>query len=325
MAIACALSYAAPPELVRPPTALLALEDAASGQGGQQGNPGEVGSYRLAQCSVHISGALLLESKDGELFDQHLRVLRGGAAGATQQGILGDVLAGLRAFSQPAASAVAGTTVEATQDAAAEALMQQQLLDDDMGHDGYCDDGDDFAAAATDMHAMDAGDAAGAATVGLAAAGGADLDIAEQQQQQQQQHEQLQQIEEDGSLDWLSQPAADDMQQAATAEASAADEPAGRVRQQRTRGKQATNNAVGDRDYYDPYVPLDPAEPGPLPIKPLQVCCNAGLQLPCHQPLLSSGFSATSIREFISQLRYVNPWLHAIARQVETIGECGVC
>lgn len=45
------MSVTGPPEVLRPPTALLALEDAAAGQG-----EGDAGSYRLTQCCVHASG-----------------------------------------------------------------------------------------------------------------------------------------------------------------------------------------------------------------------------------------------------------------------------
>lgn len=37
---------------------------------------GDAGVYRLAQCFVHTSGALLLELQDGDLYDRHLRSLR---------------------------------------------------------------------------------------------------------------------------------------------------------------------------------------------------------------------------------------------------------
>ena len=56
----------------RPPAAMLALEDQSGGQG-----DGDSGFYRLSQCFVHCSGALLLDNKDGECYDQAL-VLRPG-------------------------------------------------------------------------------------------------------------------------------------------------------------------------------------------------------------------------------------------------------
>lgn len=314
---------AAPPELVRPPTALLALEDAASGQGGQQGNPGEVGSYRLAQCSVHISGALLLESKDGELFDAHLRMLRRGAAAAGSQAVMGDILAGLKAFSQPAAVGTAGVSGF---DGAAGGPAADGQYDGDTGHDGFYDDGDDYGAAAGE-HDVAAADSVAAGqpdqTQAAVARDDLDHDMADAQ------HEPGEQLQHEGEAapDWLSQPAADlDGAQgpeatadtaagapgtgaaavaahdpAATAEAG----PAGRVRQQRSRAKQAAaNNAAGEGSYYDPYEPLDPSEPGNLPIKPLQVGLLAGLtlltltlQLVClwsHQRLLH--LSASNLR-----------------------------
>ncbi|KAG2490519.1 hypothetical protein HYH03_011140 [Edaphochlamys debaryana] len=60
----------------RPPAALLALEDhgqgatasAAAGKG-----DGDSGVYRLQQCVVHCSGALLLDARDGDLYDHELR------------------------------------------------------------------------------------------------------------------------------------------------------------------------------------------------------------------------------------------------------------
>lgn len=61
------------PEVHRPPAALLALEDHRSGQG-----DGESGTYRLAVCSVHVSGALMLEAKDLVLYDEQLQLLHVG-------------------------------------------------------------------------------------------------------------------------------------------------------------------------------------------------------------------------------------------------------
>ncbi|KAK9810243.1 hypothetical protein WJX72_007164 [[Myrmecia] bisecta] len=69
-------SHAAPP--ARPPAALLALEDS----GGCQGD-GDAGNYRIANCSVHLSGALLLESRDGDFLDEFLQ-RSGSTAGPSQ-------------------------------------------------------------------------------------------------------------------------------------------------------------------------------------------------------------------------------------------------
>lgn len=69
---------AAAPAYVRPPAALLALEDQGNGTG-----DGDAGFYRLAQCFVHMSGALLLDANDGDLYDQVLNNTH--PAVATQQ------------------------------------------------------------------------------------------------------------------------------------------------------------------------------------------------------------------------------------------------
>ncbi|KAJ9506411.1 hypothetical protein QJQ45_004924 [Haematococcus lacustris] len=52
----------------RPPAALLALEDQSNGAGDS-----DTGFFHLAQCHVHVSGALLLDAADGHLYDQQLR------------------------------------------------------------------------------------------------------------------------------------------------------------------------------------------------------------------------------------------------------------
>ncbi|PNH05578.1 Condensin-2 complex subunit H2 [Tetrabaena socialis] len=62
---------------VRPPAALLALEDhgqgAASSTSGK--SDGDSGVFRLQQCVVHCSGALLLDTRDGDMYDQELRFI----------------------------------------------------------------------------------------------------------------------------------------------------------------------------------------------------------------------------------------------------------
>ncbi|GLI63606.1 hypothetical protein VaNZ11_006616, partial [Volvox africanus] len=62
---------------IRAPSALMALED--HGQGGTSGGggkgDGDVGVYRLQQCIVHCSGALLLDPRDGDLYDHQLRFI----------------------------------------------------------------------------------------------------------------------------------------------------------------------------------------------------------------------------------------------------------
>ncbi|DBA99076.1 hypothetical protein WJX77_009045 [Trebouxia sp. C0004] len=61
-------STTAIPAAVRPPAALLALESTSSATGGD----GDAGNYRIASCSMHHSGALLLEARDGEFLDEQL-------------------------------------------------------------------------------------------------------------------------------------------------------------------------------------------------------------------------------------------------------------
>jgi hypothetical protein len=283
------LLLAAPPELLRPPTALLALEDAASGQGGpgsaQAGARGEVGSYRLAQCAVHVSGALLLEARDGQLFDAWLRPVRAGSARAAAGGhggmyaysqaglaldgasILGSGLGGLAVGSQCTQQQLGSAAADgAAADAAADAsMLGADEYDAAAEHEGYGGDDDD-------LNAFN-GDAAA-----TSAAAPSDEEMLDAQQQQQL---------DEGAPDWLTQPG----EQAAEANAEGpsadaepaaegggaagdADGAAARVRQQRgRRGRQAAgvDGAAGDGGYYDPYTPLDPAEPGNLPIKPLQV------------------------------------------------------
>ncbi|GIL65395.1 hypothetical protein Vafri_19150 [Volvox africanus] len=62
---------------IRAPSALMALED--HGQGGASGGggkgDGDAGVYRLQQCIVHCSGALLLDPRDGDLYDHQLRFM----------------------------------------------------------------------------------------------------------------------------------------------------------------------------------------------------------------------------------------------------------
>ncbi|KAA6428176.1 MAG: condensin-2 complex subunit H2 [Trebouxia sp. A1-2] len=61
-------STTAIPAAVRPPAVLLALESTSSATGGD----GDAGNYRIASCSMHHSGALLLEARDGEFLDEQL-------------------------------------------------------------------------------------------------------------------------------------------------------------------------------------------------------------------------------------------------------------
>lgn len=58
--------------VMRPPAALIALDDHVKGSTGGTGD-GDAGVYRLQQCFVHRSGALLLDPRDGDLYDLQLR------------------------------------------------------------------------------------------------------------------------------------------------------------------------------------------------------------------------------------------------------------
>ncbi|KXZ49628.1 hypothetical protein GPECTOR_20g485 [Gonium pectorale] len=62
---------------VRPPAALLALEDQSQGAAASTSGKGDgdSGVYRLQQCVVHCSGALLLDARDGDLYDHLLRYI----------------------------------------------------------------------------------------------------------------------------------------------------------------------------------------------------------------------------------------------------------
>lgn len=142
-----------PRELLRPPTALLALEDAAAGQGET-----DAGSYRLAQCAVHESGALLLELRDGEAYDRQLR------SRARQPGLLTAAAAALAA-----AAAAAGGDAAGAGGAGGEEWYDDDGGGDDWagGDDGASDGGgidmDDGLAAPPGAGAEDAAAAAAAA------------------------------------------------------------------------------------------------------------------------------------------------------------------
>ncbi|KAF8057098.1 rpsL [Scenedesmus sp. PABB004] len=244
----------APPELLRPPTALLALEDAACGQGGQAAGQGETGSYRLAQCAVHASGALLLEARDGELYDAHLRMWARGAARGEPAGLPGlcgalGGLAGLRS----GLPGVAGATGALAAGAGEAGQQLEGGASDDPGHEGFGDDGDELPPPGElDDDMPDAALPEAAPAASPAPPGALDDD--------------------EGPPDWLSHPTAAPEPGAdcdAGAEADGAEHaPGGRVRQ-RGRGRDCV--AGGGTGFYDPYAPLDPAAPGSLPVKPLQV------------------------------------------------------
>jgi hypothetical protein len=65
------------------PAALLALED----QGHSVGD-GDATSYRLTQCFVHGSGALLLDAVDGDLYDAHLSCTVAVQRGPPNKGVM---------------------------------------------------------------------------------------------------------------------------------------------------------------------------------------------------------------------------------------------
>ncbi|GAX84106.1 hypothetical protein CEUSTIGMA_g11529.t1 [Chlamydomonas eustigma] len=67
-------AISAAPVYRRAPAILLALED---GCGYGSGGDGDSGLYRLSHCHVHISGALLLDPRDGEQYDHLLRNVGG--------------------------------------------------------------------------------------------------------------------------------------------------------------------------------------------------------------------------------------------------------
>ncbi|CAL5219116.1 g890 [Coccomyxa viridis] len=69
----------------RAPTVLLALEDT-----GQTHGDGSASTYRIAACSVHKSGALLLEDREGQFWDEKLVRLRSAEQPLQQQCTLDD-------------------------------------------------------------------------------------------------------------------------------------------------------------------------------------------------------------------------------------------
>ncbi|KAG2437466.1 hypothetical protein HXX76_006116 [Chlamydomonas incerta] len=178
---------------VRPPAALLALEDhaptATSGAGGGGGGgggggrgDGDSGVYRLQQCVVHVSGALMLDPRDADMYDIQLRFI-GPQARRDREGLeellaaqqqeaaalLGAAAAaGLHPGQQQTAAADGGGAVAAPAQAAdtAEAAAAAAA-------EGGADD--PMAAAAADGAAAGEADAGGAAPM-QGAAGGFDYD-----------------------------------------------------------------------------------------------------------------------------------------------------
>ncbi|KAI8476661.1 MAG: hypothetical protein J3K34DRAFT_516252 [Monoraphidium minutum] len=217
------------PELLRPPTALLALEDAAAGQGET-----DAGSYRLAQCSVHESGALLLELRDGEAYDRQLRS-RGWQPGGMAA-----------AVAAAAAAAAAGGAAPAGEFGGFGA--GEEGYDDDGGGDdwGGCDDGGSDDGGAIDLDdGLVAAFAGGQGALGEAGAAGEGA------------------AGEDQFDDGLG---AEQGAGAAAEEGAAA-----ALRQRRAGAEGAGGRVVAAKEVFDPYRPLDPNDKGALLIKPLQV------------------------------------------------------
>lgn len=278
----------APPALIRPPTALLALEEAACGQGGQQGAHSEASNCRLAQCSVHVSGALLLESRDGELYDAQLRTAsqhRGTARHTADLSALGRVGVGGQCGTAPAhADAVADVTAACTGQPLCGAVVEDLDPDDlnaDSGHEGYCDDddrGDDLKnpeisacpECPLDPDMRDAS-AATATLVEQAVDGDSPMEGAGQERQHDaEQPPWFAEPQPPATAELLNAHAAIGGEGAKGDSCDAGADAAARQAQQRcTRQGKAAGPAAAE--YYDPYLPLDPADPGTLPIKPLQV------------------------------------------------------
>lgn len=258
-------SIFAPPavkEVVRPPPEVLALEDAATGEG-----DGDAGCYRVAQWTVHASGALLLEGGDGAAYDQQLRLRRGAGRHAGPSGAPG---------AGPSAAAAAAGGRGGDEAADAGWLMSQELVpvgaggaggeDAEMweGGGGDYDDGgyDDDGGIDLDDGLPALAGAGGA----LAAAGGAEAEplsvpdwmAAAADAAGTADHQQLQQGE-------AGVPGTEQQQQGEDAAPQTA-----------TRGRRAARQRAraGERPaaaYYDPWEPLDPSDAGSLPVRPLQV------------------------------------------------------
>ena len=276
---------------MRPPTALLALEDAAAGQG-----EGEAGSYRLAQCAVHSSGVLLLEMKDGELYDALLRrkgynrtagLLSKGTAAAA--GALGAAVGGVaEGGNWLDGDAGLGLGVE-------DAYGDGYADDDGGGCDDYCGaDGDDGGGIDLDDGLLPAGGGVGVEEeagpppdwlrlggeggegpepMDAELPGGAEGDAAAPAAA----------AAEEIGVEGVGLVAAGEELGDAGAEAVAAeggDEGEGAGGRGRRgagqRGRKGEQVANMDQGYYDPYQPLDPSDKGNLPIKPLQVITKQG-------------------------------------------------
>ncbi|GBF92762.1 condensin-2 complex subunit H2 [Raphidocelis subcapitata] len=227
-----------PAELLRPPTTLLALEDAAAGQGET-----DAGSYRLAQCAVHESGALLLEMRDGAAYDRQLRART--RAAATASGTAASAAA-------PAAPAVGGGPAGAEADAGAAAGLAAAAPAE--AFDDFDDDGGGAWDCGSDGDGIDMDDGL-APPLGPVAADDAAFE---------------------GGGAFLPDDAfapVEDNPAAADAELAAGQEPGVGVAVRQRRGGAAGGGVVrrGGAEPFDPYRPLDPNDKGGLLVKPLQV------------------------------------------------------
>ncbi|GLC65675.1 hypothetical protein PLESTF_000327800 [Pleodorina starrii] len=166
---------------VRPPAALLALEDhGPGGAGGTSGGKGDgdSGVYRLQQCIVHCSGALMLDPRDADMYDIQLRFI--GPQPRQDKGLDQLIDAhrmeiATQPFPQPATQAHAPGPVgqQPTQDNGAAPMDQdpgqpQDFDDDDGGGGGYGGGGDwpsddEGAPAGTEPKAAEGAASAGAA------------------------------------------------------------------------------------------------------------------------------------------------------------------
>lgn len=244
------------PELLRPPTALLALEDAAAGQG-----ECDAGCYRLAQCAVHESGALLLELRDGEAYDRQLRsrmrppgamavavaaaAAAYGSNGQQQDGVAGDVV---------------GFSFGIGGDGGAGGGYDD--YGDGGGWDGGSDGGDEGGGGIDMDDGLGApvaiGEVAGAVG-GLDAAMGGVEGLAE--------------LPKDGEAA-SERDAGDQGMEGMGAEGDASAGVA--LRQRRGNAADGVARREDGGEVFDPYKPLDPNNKGALLIKPLQVWVWAG-------------------------------------------------
>ncbi|KAG1662141.1 hypothetical protein FOA52_011014 [Chlamydomonas sp. UWO 241] len=237
------------PKYIRQPAALLALEDQSSG-----GGDGDAGVYRLAQCAMHVSGALLLDFRDGDTYDAELRSVAGSVAGvstshltqAAQQAQQQQAGGGLDATGAPAGTAAPG---------AATAAATADDDDDDDGGGGAAgfgeDDDDDEGGGVNGVNAgvngVNGGVNGGDAAMRDVAAGGGGVG---------------------GGAGGKGQgPVGTEGGEGLAAQGRGAAEGAEEGRAQQQAQAQAEEEAA----LFDPYAPLDPNAVGELLVKPMQV------------------------------------------------------